>query len=97
MDVTGTISTTEEKREVMSIQVGGTYKDVITGFEGVAIGHVVYLTGCNQTLLQPEGKDSAVRPVAEWFDDQRLQLASHEVIKLDNSQTPGCDRMAPKR
>lgn len=81
----------------MTIEVGGTYKDSITGFTGVAIGHVVYLTGCNQTLLQPEGKESSVRPVAEWFDDQRLIKESAELVRLDNSKTPGCDRMAPKR
>lgn len=81
----------------MTIEVGSTYKDSITGFVGVAIGHVVYLTGCNQTLLQPAGKDVTTRPVAEWFDDQRLTKLAKKAIKLDNSKTPGCDRMAPKR
>lgn len=80
-----------------SIILGATYSDAITGFRGVAIGHCEYLTGCNQTLLQPQGKDNSVRPEAQWFDDQRLTRESRaKMVVLDNSRTPGCDRPAPK-
>lgn len=82
----------------MSEIVGNTYQDAITGFTGVAIGHVVYMTGCHQTLLQPRSADPTKRPDAEWFDDQRLHLVpGMGRLTLDNSATPGCDRQAPKR
>lgn len=78
--------------------LGRTVTDGITGFTGVAIGHVRYLTGCNQTLVQPAGKDATVRPNAEWFDDQRLSVIDVvPPVVLDNSATPGCDRAAPHR
>lgn len=78
--------------------LGRTYRDKVTGFTGVAVGHVEYLTGCNQTLLQPKGADSTKRPNAEWFDDQRLVLVDVEArVVLDNGSTPGADREAPKR
>ena len=77
-------------------RLGHTFVDIITGFRGVAIGHVQYLTGCNQTLVQPAGKDSAARPDAEWFDDQRLQRCNVPVLALDNGSTPGSDKPAPK-
>lgn len=81
----------------MTIQLGKTYTDTITNFTGVTIGHCEYLTGCNQSLLQPRGTDPGKRPESEWFDDQRLVLADLPVVVLDNSATPGCDRQAQKR
>ena len=80
----------------MKIQLGNTYVDKLTGFTGVATGHCEYLTGCNQTLLQPRGADPNVRLASEWFDDQRLDLREDARVTLDNSETPGCDRPAPK-
>jgi hypothetical protein len=85
---------------MITIELGREYQDAITGYTGVAIGHVTYLTGCNQTLLQPRcGNDKIdARPVAEWFDDQRMRpTVCSMVISLDNGATPGHDRAAPKR
>ena len=79
------------------MKLGATYRDVISGFIGVAVGHCEYITGCNQTLLQPASDDPKVRPQSEWFDDQRLDLCSNRVIVLDNGATPGCDKPAPRR
>lgn len=79
------------------ITLGATYKDRITGFVGVCIGSCQYLTGCNQALLQPEGKKADVRPECEWFDVQRLVQQGKKLVVLDNGPTPGCDREAPKR
>lgn len=80
------------------IMLGATYTDVLTGFTGVAIGHCVYLTDCSQTLLQPKDAKSDERPKSEWFDDQRLeQDTAVAVLKIDNGDTPGCDREAPRR
>lgn len=90
-----TISPTTETS--MSIQLGSTYKDKITGFQGVATGFVQYISGCNQALIAPRvgpdggGKDS------QWFDQQRLELVDVERVVLENGATPGHDKSAPKR
>lgn len=82
----------------MSIVIGATYSDILTGFCGVAIGHVVYLTGCNQTLLLPRSADPSVRPGSEWFDDQRLErVPDVPIVQLHNGRSPGFDKEAPKR
>ncbi|MBB5769120.1 hypothetical protein [Xanthomonas euroxanthea] len=82
----------------MQIDLGDTYIDIITGCTGVAVGHVEYLTGCHQTLLQPKSADNTTRPVSEWFDDQRLMRDPQaRRVTLDSAQTPGCDRAAPHR
>lgn len=78
------------------IVLGNTYTDTITGFSGVATGHCEYLTGCNQVLLVPKvGPDGAMRS-GEWFDQQRVTLVDAPTVSLDNGQTPGADRPAPK-
>ncbi|MCC6071445.1 hypothetical protein ACFSQU_18050 [Massilia sp. GCM10020059] len=80
------------------IDLGRTYKDKITGFEGVATGFVRYISGCNQALLSPRvGGDGALRE-AQWFDQQRLDpVSQYPVVALDNGASPGCDRAGPKR
>lgn len=81
----------------MQTKLGHTYADIITGFSGVCIGRAEYLTGCNQSLLQPKGSDPNKRPDSEWFDEQRLEeQPNNAVVTLDNGKTPGCDKPAPK-
>lgn len=78
--------------------LGNTYRDKVTGFIGVATGHVVYLTGCSQLLLNPPCDVNGNIRKSHWFDEQRCELlANTERIIVDNSEFQGCDREAPKR
>lgn len=79
------------------MQLGATYKDVVTNFEGVATAHARYLSGCHQTLIVPKIDDKGAFREGQWFDDQRLTLIGVPVVTLDNGKTPGFDREAPKR
>jgi hypothetical protein len=83
------------------IQLGKTYSDVITGFQGIAIGRVQYISGCNQVLLAPGiSTDGAFRE-SQWIDEMRLkENQCVDVIKLPmdvETSSPGFDRPAPKR
>lgn len=72
--------------------------DRITGFAGVVVGCVEYLTGCNQCLVVPpvDPSTGALRD-GHWLDEQRLQpVVGSERISLDNGATPGHD-IAPSR
>lgn len=77
------------------IELGATYRDAITGFTGVAVGYVEYLTGCNQALLVPKTCDPSKRPESEWFDVQRLDQQDIDIVSLNNGSNPGCDKAAP--
>lgn len=82
----------------MAIQLGKTYTDKITKPSGVATGHVRYISGCNQVLLAPQVDKNGQLRDSQWFDEQRLdEVAKTKAIVLDNSSTPGPDKMAPKR
>lgn len=81
------------------VKLGFTYEDRVTKCKGIAIGHVTYISGCNQVLLQPQAGKDGKRPEAEWFDEQRLARtnAREKQIVLNNVATPGHDKAAPKR
>lgn len=80
----------------MKFELGTTAKDKITGFSGVVVGRVEYLTGCNQVLLVPKvGKDGSLRE-AQWFDEQRCDQVGKVKVAIDNGPSPGFDKPAPK-
>lgn len=76
----------------MNIVFGKTYKDVVTGFVGVATGYCNYISGCNTVLLVPKVEKDNKLLEGNWFDEQRcLELNNTENIYLDNSKSTGGD------
>ncbi len=59
------------------ITLGSKVKDVVSGFEGVAMGRAEYLTGCTQYLVAPVklDKDNKLGD-AHWFDEGRLSITA---------------------
>lgn len=78
------------------VVLGCQAKDRVTGFRGTVTGFCEYLSGCNQFLLVPSVGDDGAYKEGHWFDVQRVDRISEDVITLDNSQTPGPDLPAPK-
>ena len=81
----------------MKTVLGATYRDRITGFEGVATGRCEYITGCNQVLLAPRYLNDGRAPDPAWVDEQRVERVGETVVSLDNGASPGFDKLAPKR
>ena len=79
------------------VNLGDKVRDVVTDFEGIVIGRVEYLTGCNQCLVTPKIDKDGKRQTGEWFDEQRLQVLEAGAVKLDNGKTPGFDQAPPLR
>lgn len=78
--------------------LGFTFRDSVTGFEGVATGHVEYITGCDQLLLVPSVDENGKLRDSNWFDTQRCVLVpAKERVVVDNSEFNGPDKAAPKR
>lgn len=81
-----------------NFELGFTYVDRITGFTGVATGHVRYITGtaCNQVFLTPRVDADGKYRDGMWMLEQRLERTkSAEQIVLDNGKTPGFGPAAP--
>ena len=79
--------------------LGHEVRDIISGFQGRAVGHVIYISGCNQVLVSPPyDLDESKWPKATWLDDQRLIIVEGSVqIKLDNTKKPGHDIAPPTK
>jgi hypothetical protein len=80
----------------MAIKLGQKVKDIISGFEGVVTGHVEYITGCNQALVQPAAKPDGDFVDNRWIDDDRLRIVNAEPISLKITHA-GPDTQAPRR
>jgi hypothetical protein len=57
----------------MKVKLGNTYKDSISGYEGVAVARTVYLYGCERILIAP----IKLKPDGDflpdcWFDEAQL-------------------------
>lgn len=81
------------------MELGTWARDIITGFEGIIIGKVTYITGCDQYLLQPKVKDGA-HVESRWIDEGRLQVVDVTPVVLPaavQSSNPGADKPAPMK
>jgi hypothetical protein len=66
------------------INLGDRAKDIITGFEGIAVAKTSWLYGCDRVTLQPEtiGNDGKI-PENCTFDVMQLKLVKAGVVKIE--------------
>lgn len=72
-------------------------KDKITGFEGIIIGKIQYLTGCDQYGIAPEAKDGKVNDT-NWFDTGRVVITGDGVTvpEVASAKNGGINRDCPR-
>ena len=56
------------------LKLGDIAKDKISGFTGVVVARIDYITGCVQFRLQPQSLHEGKPVDAFWFDEMCLQL-----------------------
>lgn len=77
------------------INLGDTVRDMVTGFEGVAISRVEYLNGCVQFCVKPPiDKDKKMRD-GEYIDVHQLVIVSNKQARVEKSETGGAMRDNP--
>ena len=73
--------------------LGQRVRDIVTGFEGIAIGRVEYINGCHQYLVKPQCKTKDDEPMKQpegWYiDDESLELVDEGI--LDTHAPYGAD------
>lgn len=78
------------------IRLGASYRDTVTGFEGIATGRVEYLTGCEQVYLEGSregGKDASTC----WADIDRVEfLEQKPELELAHTAAGGGERPHPR-
>ena len=83
----------------MKVKLGKTYKDSISGYEGIATARAVYLYGCERVLIAPTSlkKDGDFLPDC-WFDEPQLvgvQAKKKPAKKSKNNGPAGPARSVP--
>lgn len=79
-------------------ELGEVLKDVVTGFEGVAMGRTQYSTDCNHYgLASQKLKDN--KPIEwQWFDETRLiRTAKKRIMFQVREPSSGPFPNAPER
>ena len=80
------------------IYLGRRCEDAITGFNGIAIGHIRYLTGCEQLLLVPKIAEKNKKAEGEWFDLERISILDEPAVTLPGvPDGQGGDSLPPNR
>jgi hypothetical protein len=76
------------------IGLGDEVADVLTGFQGVVMARIEYLTGCAQVSVLPRSESKSELKVAEWFDIERIELVAAGVVR-SSSRLNGADIAPP--
>lgn len=75
--------------------LGKTFKDRVTGFEGVATGVHHWLTGCSTVSIQPPIDKNGKVPESQGFDFTRLDQVEQPEVKVDTSKVRGGPQDCP--
>lgn len=72
-------------------------RDKITGFEGIIIAHVRYITGCDQYGLTPPVRDGKVEST-QYFDEGRIEVIGEGISapSVQAAKNGGPNRDAPQ-
>ena len=83
----------------MKIKLGSQAQDKITGFKGIVIGYVIYVTGCNQYCIKPKVDKEGKIQEGEWFDEGTVELIGKGILEKEvKGETKGGPQSdAPKR
>lgn len=88
--------TTKEKAPMPAakhneVQLGDRVRDMVTKFEGIAIGVTTWLNGCRRITIQPEtlDKEGKIRD-AQTFDEPQLEVTKPGKVQVNSygSQAP---------
>ena len=77
--------------------MGKKARDKITGFEGVIVSKISYVTGCDQYGITPPAKDGDVKST-QYFDVGRVEVLGESISVSDVSgkKKGGPSRDAPQ-
>lgn len=62
------------------IKLGNKVQDTITGFEGIAIARVEFLTGCVRFCVEPKMGADGKLVDSNYFDEDRLRVTGDGIV-----------------
>lgn len=73
----------------MAVQLGKSYRDIITGYEGIAVSRTEFLNGCVRVAIQAPGVYEG-KPYESYVVDEP------QLTELPTSLIPGGDMGGPQ-
>lgn len=67
-------SAMEQKFSGLPSILGAKVRDTVTGFEGIATGYYIFLTGCNRIGVTPPVDKDGKLPEPAIFDETSLEI-----------------------
>jgi hypothetical protein len=83
-----------EKKQ--QIKLGQKVRDMVTGFEGIAVARIEYLNGCIQYCVKPKSQNGEM-PEGQYIDHQQLEVVGNGVDIVPVGATGGIMPDMPKR
>ncbi len=71
------------------VVLGQEYKDVVTGFKGIAVAATTFLHGCRRIGLQPKVDKDGEIPDSMQFDEPQLEATKKPPVPKDNERKNG--------
>lgn len=72
----------------MTIKLGSKVRDILTGFEGIAVARTTFLYGCVRVCI--ESTEILKGEVVEnWFDEQRVETVKKTKPKVSPESSAG--------
>lgn len=70
------------------IHLGDKVRDIVTGFEGIAVARTEWLVGCTRVSVQPRSldKDGAVQS-HQTFDEPQLELLEAGSVTIPTAKS----------
>jgi hypothetical protein len=73
----------------MEIRLGHPVRDVITGFKGIVVGIIDYISGCRQALVTPPVNEKGDIIESRYFDTDRLEVTGAALsLEVINAGSP---------
>ena len=72
------------------IEFGKRYGDIVSGFEGICIGYVEWIYGCNQFILAPRAENASKKESSSLFFEKQLEYLDDGIV--DKVEIPEIDK-----
>ena len=70
----------------MKIQLGDEVKEIVTGFTGIAVTRLSWLSGCDMIRIQPPKNKKDELPEARDFDEPLLSIIKKQKVKIKKEE-----------
>jgi hypothetical protein len=86
------------KKHEFKYELGLKARDVITGFQGIIVHRVNFITGCDNYGLQPQNtdEDNKIKDIKQ-FDENRIEILGEGVKNLFDQKPEETTKKSPTK